>query len=408
MAVTSGESNLGGRIVQITPQGVVSDFAQGFDTSGAQDFSSFVDSELSITFSADGTTLWASDDQGIWQFKTTASLADSTTGTLIGLNDLRTLGVPYDGEGSAVAVVDTGVDGQSPPFRGRVATGTNIWTGGPGNQDLAANAGGGTTEADGARRHDRDQHRQNLVNTFDGHGTPVAGVVAQFVPQATIEPVTIFSPFVGSVTLQTSHPHPTPPPPPPPPPLPTPTPTPTALSASSNALTTSQAVYDGLKYVANHPYVNDPVRPGKVDRVIASTLAFGTTETFTSEYTAYKQYPQIVIALKNQLHRLRKLGIAPIAASGQFGAPLGATSSTSTTGTTGTSTGIVAPGFNSADNASLGDVNGMSLPAVLNEVISVTGTYPFPFTKVPRRFRPILPSVSFPTSSVPCWSSATR
>ena len=33
---------------------------------------------------------------------------------------------------------------------------------------------------------------QTLVNTFDGHGTPVAGVVAQFVPQATIEPVSIF------------------------------------------------------------------------------------------------------------------------------------------------------------------------------------------------------------------------
>ena len=154
--------------------------------------------------------------------------------------------------------------------------------------------------------------------------------------------------------------------------------------------------------------MNDPVRPGKVDRVIASTLAFGTTETFTSEYTAYKQYPQIVIALKDQLHRLRKLGIAPIAASGQFGAPLGATSSTSTTSTTTTSTTTTQPGFNNADNASLGDVDGMSLPAVLNEVISVTGTYPFPFTTVPRRFRPILPPVSFPSSSVPCWSSATR
>ena len=101
---------LGGRIIQITPQGVVSDFAQNFDVytptgvnvvAGTPDPTSFIDSELSITFSADGTTLWASDDQGIWQFKTTASLADSTTGTLIGLNDLRTLGVPYDGEGSA-------------------------------------------------------------------------------------------------------------------------------------------------------------------------------------------------------------------------------------------------------------------------------------------------------------------
>src|SRR5271157_2010562 len=129
--LVSASPFLGGRIVQITPQGVVSDFAQGFAVSSAPDASSFIDSELSITFSADGTTLWASDGQGVWQFKTTASLADSTTGTLIGLNDLRTLGVPYDGQGSAVAVVDTGVDGQSPPFRGRVTTGTNIWTGGP-------------------------------------------------------------------------------------------------------------------------------------------------------------------------------------------------------------------------------------------------------------------------------------
>src|SRR5271157_1519997 len=186
-------NTLGGRIIQITPQGVVSDFAQGFAVSSAPDASSFIDSELSITFSADGTTLWASDNQGIWQFKTTASLADSTTGTLIGLNDLRTLGVPYDGQGSAVAVVDTGVDGQSPPFRGRVTTGTNIWTGGPGNQDLAANAGGGTTGTTGTTgTAGTSSTGQNLANTFDGHGTPVAGVVVQFVPQATIEPVTIF------------------------------------------------------------------------------------------------------------------------------------------------------------------------------------------------------------------------
>ena len=67
--------------------------------------------------------LYASDDAGIWQFKTTADLADSTSGTLVGLNDLRTLGVPYDGQNSAVAVVDTGVDAASPPFRGRVVAG---------------------------------------------------------------------------------------------------------------------------------------------------------------------------------------------------------------------------------------------------------------------------------------------
>ena len=35
-----------------------------------------------------------------------------------------------------------------------------------------------------------------LTNTVDGHGTPVAGVIAQFVPQATIVPVNIFVPFL--------------------------------------------------------------------------------------------------------------------------------------------------------------------------------------------------------------------
>ena len=95
---------------------------------------------------------------GVWQFKTTASLAGSTSGTLIGLNDLRTLGVPYDGQNSAVAVVDTGVDANSAPFRGRVAPGKNIWTGGLGNRDLAA-AGGGTTTTRWHRR--RGRHRRH-------------------------------------------------------------------------------------------------------------------------------------------------------------------------------------------------------------------------------------------------------
>ncbi len=123
-------------------------FADGFDTSGAQDSSSFVDSTLSIGFSADGTILYAADDQGIWQFKTTADLADSTSGSLIGLNDLRTLGVPYDGQNAAVAVVDTGVDANATSFRGRVAAGTNIITGGLGNEDLAP-AGGTVTDRPG-------------------------------------------------------------------------------------------------------------------------------------------------------------------------------------------------------------------------------------------------------------------
>ena len=365
----SADPSLIGRVIRVTPQGVVDTFAQGFNVATQSDASSFYDSSFTVTFSADGTSLWVSDNNAIWQFKTTASLADSTSGTLIGLNDLRTLSVPYDGQNSAVAVVDTGVDATVPAFRGRVTKGKNIWTGAPGNQDLASGptsstSGTGTTGTTG----------NVLGNTFDGHGTPVAGVVAQFVPQATIEPVAIFAPFFGSVSLSSSSTSSGS------------TSSTSSLSASSNALTSANAVYQGMAYVAANPFVGDPVRPGRQTRVIASTFAFGTQNTYQSEADAYRNYPQIVIALKNQLHKFRKLGIAPIAAAGQFGAPQGSSSTSSTSGTSGTSgtsSTTTGGGFNNANNSSLGDVNGMSLPAVLNEAISVTGTYPFPFTQSP-------------------------
>ncbi|HMB05237.1 MAG TPA: hypothetical protein VKP69_16050, partial [Isosphaeraceae bacterium] len=125
----------------------------------------------------------------------------------------------------------------------------------------------------------------------------------------------------------------------------------------------------------------DPVRPNKADRVIAATYGFGTTETFDGEGSAYRRYPQIVIAFKNQLKKYRKLGIAPIAASGQFGAPFAAGHSNVTGATTTTSNTAV--GTNNVVNSNIGDVNGISFPAILNEVVSVTGTIPFPYQTGP-------------------------
>jgi hypothetical protein len=285
--------NLGGRIVRIAPNGLVTPFASGFNTNGSYFSDSFVNSSLSLTFSADGTTLYVADDDAIWQFKSVADLASSTTGSLIGLNDLRTLGVPYNGQDSAVAVIDTGVDANTPNFRGRVGSGINVLTNGPGNNDLAT--------------------------PLNGHGTPVAGVVAQLVPQATIDPINIFSP--GSATAQT--------------------------------------LYNGLDYLSKNPFAKDPIRPNKVDRVVAVNMGFGTTATFDTEATAYRKYPQIVISLKNELKKLRSLGIAPVAAAGQLGNPIGSTTPLP---------------------VGAGDVNGMALPAILNEAISVTGVSPLPFS----------------------------
>ena len=42
-------------------------------------------------------------------------------------------------------------------------------------------------------------------------------------------------------------------------------------------------LYDGLDFVAENPFVRDPVRPNKLDRVVAADMGFGTTETFDTE-----------------------------------------------------------------------------------------------------------------------------
>jgi hypothetical protein len=377
---TTDGSNSGGRIIRILPNGVASVFAYGFHTSASQGPDSFINSSLSISFSADGTTLYASDDDGIWQFKTTASLAGSTSGSLIGLNDLRSLGVPYDGQDSAVAIVDSGVDALSTPFRGRVAPGTNVITNGSGNSDTAPSniSGPTTTTTTGVVGN------SSITIGVDGHGTPVAGVVAQFVPQATIEPVNIFNPFqLFTPTTPT-------------------TTTAATFTASSNAVATTNSVYKGLVSVAQHPFINDPIRPNKADRVIASTFGFGTTETFNSEGVAYRRYPQIVIAFKNQLKKYRNLGIAPIAATGQFGSPYASGVSTITSTTTTTTTTSNAGGAtNNQQNPNVGDVNGIAFPAILNEVISVTGSYSFPFSTGPAGLPTSPPSSAVAGGSTP-------
>src|SRR5262249_13315855 len=112
---------------------------------------------------------------------------------------------------------------------------------------------------------------------------------------------------------------------------------------------------------------------------------------------AYRQFPQLVVALKNQYHKLRKEGIANIAATGELGAPLLALPPTAVGGVGGggvggggggggagaTGTGVGGRAHHNPAKAAGGDVKGISLPAIINEVISVTGVYSFPFTLTP-------------------------
>lgn len=351
---STGGFGAGGRIIRIDrddpdDNGSITDFARNFNTSNIQGPQSFIESSLSISFSADGTTLYASDNEGIWQFKTVGSLANSTAGSLIGLNDLRSLGVPYEGQDSAVAVIDTGISENNGSFRGRIAPGRDVFTNGFATRDTFA-----TVPTDGAVTD------ALFPQNADGHGTLIAGVIAQFVPQATIVPVNIFAPFFTASTTTDTR------------------------TLTSNVLTSNDSVYRGLKYVADNPFVNDPVRPNKTDRVIAAALGFGTIETFDSEGSAFRSHKQVVIAFKNQLQRFRKLGITPVAATGQFGAPPNA--------------GAIPgddDGRNNAENPDIGDLNGISLPAVLNEVISVTGSLPFPYGSSPTSL-PTDPRLDFP------------
>jgi hypothetical protein len=224
-----------------------------------------------------------------------------------------------------------------------VARGTNIGKrNGPGNID---NAGiGGTTTSGGG-------------SDTAGHGTPVAGVVSQFVPQATILPINLF--VAGAVSG--------------------------SQATGTLGYTSNQAIFKALQYLSKNPYVNDPVRPGQKDRVIGSTMAWGTQTTFPTEGQAYQAYPQVVASFKQQLSKIRKMGITTVAAAGQYGQQQGSTTTSTTTG----------------------DFNGMSMPAVLNEVVSVGGTTAMPFYLTPNS-DPMDPNVgAYPRSFIPVQFSGT-
>ncbi|MCC6791236.1 MAG: S8 family serine peptidase [Thermomicrobiales bacterium] len=81
------------------------------------------------------------------------------------------------GAGVTIAVLDTGIDATHPALAGRIADGG--WN--------ALNDSGET----GDLGNDRDDDADGLVDEMVGHGTHVAGIIAQVAPNASILPVKV-------------------------------------------------------------------------------------------------------------------------------------------------------------------------------------------------------------------------
>ena len=370
---TTDGSNVGGRILRITPQGVVTTFAQGFNTSGNQDASSFANSSLSISFSADGTILYASDDDGIWQFKTTASLASSSTGSYVGLNDLRSLGVPYEGQNTAVAIVDTGVDASVPSFRGRVSPGFNVITNGLGNSDTSPGTATTTTTTTGSHhqhhtRRDRDHapqlgrarhHGRGRGRPVRPSGDPRAGGHFQSFPVIHLDEHDHDHHRHHHGDQRHDH-------------------------HDLERLHDHQCGLPRLRLRRQAPVRQrpGPTEPGRSRgrghirlRHLRDLRQRGVGLSSLSPDRDRLQEPAQEVPEPG--HRAdRRHG--PVRRPVRRGGPL-----RTTTGTTSTTTTTRSFGTNNATNATVGDVNGIAFPAILNEVISVTGTYPFPYTYGP-------------------------
>ena len=135
-----------------------------------------------------------------------------------------------------------------------------------------------------------------------------------------------------------------------------------AVVTNDNGATTRPS--HGLQYIVQHPFVNDPIRPGQGRSRDRRRLCLRhAASPSRPRPRPTSSIPQVVIALKNEYHKLRKEGIANIAATGEFGAaPRG--SPTSALGTTTGGTGghdhddRVTQAANNAQNTAVGDNQG--------------------------------------------------
>ncbi len=241
---------------------------------------------FSITFSPDGQYMYVSDRDGIWAFEG-STLQNTPAGSYYGLRDVRELRAPYTGSGFAAAIIDTGVDAAHLGFQGTVAPGYDPMIPGPANYN----------------------------DDPSGHGTAVAGIVHQIVPDAVITPV------MWRVTGP------------------------------------AREEYDALRYLRGNPFVDDPRTP-QVERVpiVAANMSIAIriapepdVWAVDNERHAFELARGLTISLKSLMQDLRhvhRYGLVPVAAAGNEGYTFNA-------------------------------LSGTDFPAVLNEAVEVIAAYPF-------------------------------
>ena len=106
---TDGSNDFGGRIVRVLPDGTLNTFAYGFDTNGAR-IPQLRQLDAEHQFLGGWHDPLASDDQGIWQFKTTADLAELDKRHAGRLERPPHAGRTLRWSEQRVEVVDTGVE----------------------------------------------------------------------------------------------------------------------------------------------------------------------------------------------------------------------------------------------------------------------------------------------------------
>lgn len=119
--------------------------------------------------------------------------------------------------------------------------------------------------------------------------------------------------------------------------------------SGTGGLSNRQILWEGVRYVADNPIVEHPIT-GELVPVVAGNMSFGlinSEQVYDSEREAAQTDGSSLYTFKDQMQRWRSLGIYPVASAGNEGTL-----------------------FEEA-------MDGMDLPAVINEVVSVGATYPY-------------------------------